>query len=241
MYSWKTLRTFAAVLLLLPIVHLVFIVSRDTVAQMNSSPEAWADEVEAYTKADRIGALPKAPVILVGGRRIKLWQGLEDLLAPMTVLDRSLGNAITEDITYYYKRLIGYYQPNTVVLLPGDSEFHVRDNKSAEDMVQAIRELVELDMSHGVTQHFYVITPLKTPLHPSDDKKIDDISRQLKAWAAGIDHLEILDANALLTNRRGNAKPDYYRSDGVNLNEHGYVRLSMLLRAQMEQDHPDIY
>ena len=241
MYSWKTVRTVAAVLLLIPIVHLAYLVSRDTLATLNGTPEAWAAEVEAYTRADSLHPLPENPVVIVGGRRVALWRGLEDLLAPMPVLNRALGDATTNDITYYYQRLIGYYQPHTLVLLPGESEFHIRDSKSAEEFIRAVQELAELDQSHGITQHFYIFTPLKTPLHRSNDAKIDEISRQLKHWARTRDRVDILDANTLLASRNGSANPAYFRTDGVNLNESGYVRLSILLRTQMEQDNRDIY
>ena len=241
MYSWKTIRTVAAVLLLIPIVHLAYLVSRETLNTLNASPEAWASEIEAYTLSDRLQPLPEDPIVIVGGRRVTLWRDLEDLLAPMTVLNRGLGDATTNDIIYFYPRLIGYYRPHTVVLLPGESEFHIRESKSAEEMVRAIRQLVEMDLAHGVSRHFYVFSPLKTPLYQANNQKIDKTARQLKAWAAKLDKVDILDANVLLSNRSGAAKPGYFRSDGVNLNEHGYVRLSMMLRAQFEKDNPEIF
>ena len=53
MISWKTLRTFCLVLLLIPVIHLVYLVSRDTVATLDSSPDAWAAEIDAYARKDR--------------------------------------------------------------------------------------------------------------------------------------------------------------------------------------------
>jgi hypothetical protein len=149
---------------------------------------------------------------------------------------RGLGDAIVDDITYNYSRLVGFYRPDTVVLLPGNSEFHIRDNKSPEDLTTAIAELVELDGSYGITRRFYIFTPLKTPLYPQDNPKIDQTTRLLQAWAGTDKRVTILDANILLTRADGSAKPDFYRSDGVNLNEHGYLRLSLLLGTQIEAD-----
>ena len=93
MYSWKTTRTFCAILLLLPIVHLAYIASRDVLATMNPSPHAWDHELAHYAKVDRANPLPDKPLVVVGGRRVKLWHGLTDLLAPMPVLMRGLGDA----------------------------------------------------------------------------------------------------------------------------------------------------
>lgn len=236
--SWKLLRTICLVLLLIPVAHLIYMVSRDTVASMNSSPDAWASEVDAYTRGDRVSQLPKDPVVVVGGRRVKLWNGLEDLLAPQPVLMRGLGEATVDDLTHHYERLIGFYQPDTVVLLPGNSEFHIRANKDAETLVADIIELVDLDASLAQSRRFVIIAPLKTPLYPSSVPVINETLERLQDWAPQHEHVTVIDANVLLGKADGMPNPAYYRADGVNLNEHGYVRLSVLLQMALQESPP---
>ncbi len=74
MYSWKAIRIACSVLLLLPIVHLTWLMSRDTLETLNSSPDAWAREVAAYAAADAGTQLPASPMVVVGGQRVKLWR-----------------------------------------------------------------------------------------------------------------------------------------------------------------------
>jgi hypothetical protein len=236
MYSWKTIRTVCLVLLLLPVIHLVYLVSRDTLALLDASPEAWNHELEAYARADSKGPLPTDPIIVVGGRRVTLWQDLDGFLTPRPVLMRGLGDATVEDITHNYSRLIGYYRPDTLVLLPSNSEFHIRDNKSADDLVKAIQELFAVDEAHGITRRIYVFTPVKTPLHPGDDTTIDRATSLLQAWSATLEKVTILDTNAILANGDGRPKPDYFRSDGINLSDLGYLRLSLLLQTAVERE-----
>ncbi|MBT3411889.1 MAG: hypothetical protein HN430_14465, partial [Halieaceae bacterium] len=66
MISWKTLRTLCLVLLLIPVVHLVYLISRDTVATLNNSPDAWAAEIDAYARQARASQLPDKPIVVVG-------------------------------------------------------------------------------------------------------------------------------------------------------------------------------
>ncbi len=238
MYSWRVVRIACSILLVLPVIHLTFLLSRSTLDTLDSSPRAWSREINAYASADARSILPSNPVVVVGGHRVKLWSGLEDILAPREVLMRGLGNAIVEDITHHYSRLIGYYQPDTVVLLPGDSEFRIRDNKSAEEFLEACQELVEEDLAYGITRKFYIFVPLKTVRYPGLNDEIDKSARLLEAWARNIEQVEILNANRLLADRHGMPKPHYFRPNGTQLNEHGYVRLSVLLETQLEADTP---
>ena len=236
MYSWNTVRTLCAILLLLPLVHLIFLVSREMLDLLDSSPEVWSDEIAALDTIDHLDLLPEQPVVVVGGRLVKLWPGLEDLLAPRDVLVRGLGDATVNDIGHHYERLVGFYRPQFLVLLPGNSEFHIRDNKSPEELAGAIRDLAKLDLSHGYTERFYVFVPLKTVLHSGDYDKIDATHSLLAEWAGGNPHVTLLDANPLLADSRGEPSPNFFRSDGIHLNEHGFLRLSMLLREQLQRD-----
>lgn len=241
MYSWQNIRTVCALLLLVPVIHLAYLVSRETRSALDPSPEVWAEEVAAYTRIDQASQLPRDPIVVLGGRRVKLWQGLPDLLAPLPVLMRGIGEATMDDIAHYQSRLVSFYDPQAVVLLPGSSEFHIRDNKSAAELLAAIRNLRQLDMSYGVTRQYYVITPVKTPLHPGDYAKIDELNRLLRDWAQTQDKVTILNPNAYLSGSNRAPNPDFYRIDGVNLNEQGYLRLSILVRNQIEQDNPTLY
>jgi len=236
MYSWRAVRITCTLLLLLPIVHLAYLISRDTMATLDSSPGAREREVNNYAVADAGTRLPQDPVVVVGGRRVKLWRDLADLLAPRPVLMRGLGDAIVEDISFNYMRLVGFYRPDTVVLLPDNSEFHLRDNKSAPELAAAIRELVELDASFGITRRFYVFAPIKTILRPQDYRTIEEVTQLLRAWADTDQHVALLDPNPLLCDPDGKPRGVYFRSDGINLNEHGYLRLSVLLSTRLEAD-----
>ncbi|MDH4040287.1 MAG: hypothetical protein OEV88_06510 [Gammaproteobacteria bacterium] len=241
MYSWNTIRTVCAILLLIPIIHLAYLVSRETLATLDTSHEAWAGEIAEYAAADRAMKLPVEPIVVIGGRQVKLWQGLDHLLSPRPVLMRGLGQATVDDIIHYHSELIGYYRPAAVVLLPGPSEFHIRDNKSAQELVTAIRKLVELDESYRATRRYYLFTPVKTPLYPQDYATIDEATLLLERWAQQQPQVTILDANPLLTLGNGNPNPDFFRLDGTNLNEHGYLRISVLLQNALKRDETGAY
>ena len=152
MLSWNTTRTVCAVLLLIPLVHLVYLVSSDTLALLDPSPDAWVDEIRAYDRYDSVHQLPEDPILVVGGHRVKLWPGLEDLLAPRPVLMRGVGEVTVNDIRQNYERLIGYYQPESVVLLPSHSEFHIREFKSAQEMAAALSGAKSVDEALKASQ-----------------------------------------------------------------------------------------
>ncbi len=234
MYSWRTIRMVCLVLLLVPVVHVAYLISGDVVASLDPSPDAWQGDIDAYRRTDMASSLPRNPIVVVGGLRVRLWPDLEDLLAPRPVLMRGLGDATVEDIAYFHGQLIGYYRPAAVVFLPGNSEFHIRDSKSAEELVAATQELVKIDIAQGTRAHYFLLTPIKTPLYPDDHAKIDRVHADLSRWAADRTQVTLVDSNKFLLRADGEPNPAFFRPDGVNLNEHGYLRLSTLVLSHIE-------
>lgn len=236
MYSWKRIRVICAILLLLPIVHLVYLVSRSTMEVLDVSPEVWRDEVDAYRAADNQSTLPDDPIVVVGGKRVTLWEDLPQTLSPRPVLMRGIGDAVIEDIDYHYDALVSRYRPDTVVLLPSASEFFLRDNKSPMGFLEAVQSLVDKDRELSPSRRFYIFTPIKVPLRPENHRTIQQTGTLLRAWARAQDGVIVLDTNRLLADANGEPRPQFFRPDGSNLNEHGYLRLSVLLMSQIEMD-----
>ncbi|MEZ5567011.1 MAG: hypothetical protein R3E54_01435 [Halioglobus sp.] len=198
------------------------------------SPQAWQAELDTYIAQDASAQLPEHPVVVIGGLRVTLWKGLEQALAPTPVLMRGLGDAIIEDLSHYYPRLVAFYRPSSVVLLPGNSEFLIRDNKSATDLADALSALLRIDAAQGFNQRFVIVSPLKTPGPGAHNATIDEAMPLLEHIASREARVTLLDANALLAGSDGEPDPGLFRGDGIHLNERGYLRLTLQLRHHLQ-------
>lgn len=234
MIPWNTLRTVAAVLILLPLVHLALLLSRDTLALLSHTPEVWANEVAAYADADNRSALPEAPVVVVGGRWVRHWTQLPDFLAPRPVLMRGLGQATVDDLRFHHDRLIAHYQPSAVVILPGMSDFHLRDSKSPEELADAVLLLVREIHAAVPEATVHVIPPLHSPLYASHQATLHAARELLEQALAPLPRAQVLDTGSWLQEASGDADPRYYHSDGITLNELGYLRLCVLVESALD-------
>ncbi len=235
-YSWTAIRNFCLALLLIPIGHFGWLITQDTLQIMENSPTVWEPEIKAYARADQRAVLPSLPVLVVGGRQVTLWQGLPELLAPQPVLMRGLGTAVVEDITHYYDRLIGFYRPSTVVLLPGSSEFHLRDHKNATLLKEAIEDLEAKYARLREKGRFIVFVPVKSPFFPDDFGTIDEAAALLESWAWERPRATVLDPNPLLKGADGKPNGRYFRPDGIHLNSAGYARLGLMLQDTLRRN-----
>jgi hypothetical protein len=233
MYEWRQLRLLAAVLLLLPVFHIAYLVSDDLRSYLNPSPQVWAEDMAAYIDTDERMPLPQDPVLVVGGHRVRLWGDLQGVLAPRPVLLRPLGDARIEDLTYHYLRLIAHYRPRLLVVFPGYADLHLRDNKTPEELVSSLAELLRLDAEYRPLGWRFIVAPVHMPLHPGDRERIAAMGQGLKELARRSDRLKIIDPNPVLSGDAGRPNPRYYLGDGINLSAEGYARISDLLGREI--------
>jgi hypothetical protein len=236
MFAWKSLRAGVTLLLCLPLLHAGYLLSQEFSSYIDPSPEVWARELQTIISEDQVASLPESPLLVTGGLRVRLWESLPAALQPVPTLLRPLGDATLEDLSHHYDRLIGFYRPQALIIVPSYADLHLRSEKNAEEFLDALRALLEIDREYGITEHRYVLVPFKTLLHPEDDARIDAIARKLSQLARKTEQLTVINPNLLLLDDAGRPDPDFYRGDGVNLNDAGYARLTLLLRSQLEKD-----
>lgn len=236
MYDWKSLKTLCIVLLCLPLVHGVWLAWSAYASLADPSPKTWEPQMQAIVDADEQLRLPSAPIVVTGGHSVRLWRGLPTAVPERPALLRPLGGATIEDLTHHYNRLIGYYRPSVLIVVPSYSELHLRDEKTPERLATALAALLQRNLAIAVTSQRYIIMPTKTLLHPHDDERIDAMAGAARTLARSLPLTTVLDPNPLLAGATGTPNPDYFRSDGINLNDEGYAVLSDMVRAQLILD-----
>jgi len=236
MYQWSTLRSFAGVVLCIPLLHLALLVSTGVRDYLDPSPEVWDDEMEALIASDLKAAIPQRPVVVIGGQRVRLWKELPARLAPQPTLMRPLGDATLDDLIYHFDRLVAFYRPRMLIVFPGYADLHIRDSKSPDEFRTRLEELLELDSGFGSTNWRYVIAPLQMPLHPADFERVSKMVAESRKLEKRLSHLTVIDPNPILADSEGRPNPAFFRGDGINLNPEGYARISLLLESAMDTE-----
>ena len=238
MYPWARLRRILVVVLLLPVAHFVIVVGADISDILNPAPTVWESEVSDIELRRDLAAAEGPSLVIIGGRKAKLWRGLDDSYFPMVVLNNGIGSATIDDVLYYFDRLVRPYQPRAVMMVPGPSDFIMRDNKSADDFMLMLKGLSNHVSGLDGKPHFYVVTLNKWPRFPAYWATVDTVNHLLEKWVDQQSGVTLIDARPLFEQDDGLPVRQMFRTDGINLNDWGYMRLSLLLGQQIDAGPP---
>ncbi|PIE39068.1 MAG: hypothetical protein CSA53_03430 [Gammaproteobacteria bacterium] len=235
----KLLNYLPIILLLVPLMHLAGKAVVDTHQLLKPSPEVWRDKLERIRRNDAPYATTQHSVVVAGGRQVVHWTGLEETLAPLPVVNRGVGSATVDDLTYLIEALLEDLKPRIVVLLPDRSNFHLRQNKRPIELLNDIQEFTQQVMTNDSIAHIYLYPPLNLPAQPQYYQRTKELTEKLISWANTQPHITVLRGNSLLARVNKQPNPRYFHSNGTQLNNQGYLILSFILRQQIKQDFPN--
>jgi len=185
-------------------------------------PERYRKDIEAFKDYDTKNAPPKNPALFVGSSTIMAWKTAESFPG-FNVLNRGFGGSVIGDVQYFYKDVIGKYQPSVVLFycdndvtggFSGDVAFDKTMkvyNRFRADFPKV--PFVFLSMKHAPNFAF---------ADPGEPKAIDRYNELARAQAKKDAGFKYFDIDARVLGAGGRVQADLYET-GEHLNDKGFA------------------
>jgi len=188
-------------------------------------PQRYEKDIEAFRNFDARNALPKNPALFVGSSTIVKWK-TADAFPGFSVINRGFGGNVIEDVLYYYKDVIGKYDPSAILFYcdndvtggdSGDSAF-----QKAMQVYARVRSdfpkvpFVFLSMKHAPNSAF---------ANPGEPAAIDRFNDLAKAQAKKDSSFKYFDMDAPVRDASGKVPGDLFL-DGEHFNDKGYALIN---------------
>jgi len=200
----------------------------------SADPEYFAADIAKFATTDRDHPPPSHPIVFVGSSSIRLWDTLQQDMAPLPVLNRGFGGARLSSVVYFVERVVIQYRPRAVVLYGGDNDIDA--GQSPEGVVRDFRRFVSHVQSAlpGVRIYYLSIKPNRRLW--SNWPKYELANAQISAICTSDPRLGYIDgATPLLASGRPPAR-ELYRFDQEHLSEKGYALWTRIIRPRLQRD-----
>jgi lysophospholipase L1-like esterase len=181
----------------------------------------WYEEDIKHLEALDAKLTYKPKTIFYGSSTIRLWKTLYDDFKDMQPLNQGFGGSTLAACVWFFDRLVGPYQPETLVLYAGDND--LGDGRNPEEVFIFFQQFVTNAHKHfGDMPCFFIsLKPSINRWHLVD--KFRYANQLIKAEIEKNDNnwhfINIFDH---LIDEHGVPKKEYYDTDGLHLSEKGY-------------------
>lgn len=200
---------------------ILFIQISLTTAFAQKKPNFW-DDVQVIKKYEQMFKPPMHPVLFVGSSSIRKWDDLSTIFAKYTPLNRGIGGAVINDITYYLNDIVFPYQPRQIVLYVGEND--LPDSASTPDSVlNRTVHLYQLIREKLPTVSIVYISIKPSPSRELFSEKAIASNALIKKFLSTEKNTSFVDIYPLMLTKEGKNRPELFVSDLLHMNALGYA------------------
>ena len=169
-------------------------------------------------------SIPEAPALIIGNQRVRYWERPPSSVRTQTSIRRSAPGLNPSLINQCFPRLVGFYQPSSVII-PVDTAHAVSIDQS--DLITSLQGIIDQRAEYSLDFDLWVVAPITTPRYELTDKGLlEEVRAAGIAWADDKFKVRWLDLQYNFDDETGAADPKLVWPDGNTLNQAGYKRLT---------------
>ena len=191
-----------------------------------NDPRIWSRSIKKFAVEDKSNPPAGNAVLFVGSSSIRFWQTLKQDMSPFPVINRGFGGSMIHQIIHYAGRIVLPYKPKAIFFYAGENDItgilFTKKHGAGQirDSYQHFCSLVHTEFP-GTPIYFISIKPPKARIRHWEEMRR---ANQLIADYCDTDkRLHYVDIVPAMLDKEGKARRDFFRADGIHMNEAGYA------------------
>jgi lysophospholipase L1-like esterase len=200
-------------LILLTIIQHTFVSAQD-------KPKFWND-VQVIKKYDQMFTPPANPILFIGSSSIRKWNDLERTFADYVVMNRGIGGAVTDDVTYYVNDIVFPYHPRQIVIYVGEND--APDEKTtADSILNRTKRLIAVLRTQLPDVPLVYLAMKPSPSRVKYQEKVKAANELIRAYLNTQKNTTFIDIYTLMLTPEGKLRPELFVGDMLHMNKDGY-------------------
>lgn len=194
----------------------------------------FAEQVEAYEKADRTSPPPAAGILFIGSSIFRLWENLGSQMAPLPVFNRAFGGSRTHEVLAYMDRIVLPYRPRVIVYYCGSNDINA--NVTPVQIAANFRTFVERVRTSVPETRILFVSINKAPQKRDRWTDVDEANRLIRAYTTQVPGLRYVDVNPALFDAAGEPRMELYLPDLLHFRAPAYGEFTRIIKPVLTEE-----
>lgn len=195
----------------------LFFVTQVSIGQ--TLPNYWND-VQTIKSYDKMFQQPPNPILFVGSSSIRKWEHLQQAFGSYNVMNRGIGGAVINDITFYLKDLVFKYKPRQIVIYVGENDVVAKDETADTILNRTIRLYKKIRAEMPAVPMVY-ISLKPSPSRDMFVEKAKESNRLIRKFLSQEKNTVFVDVFSPML-KDGKSRPELFVGDMLHMNQKGY-------------------
>lgn len=181
----------------------------------------YAADVATIKKYDKLYTPLENPIVFVGSSSIRKWNSLQVAFGDYNVINRGIGGAVIDDITYYLDDLVFSYKPRQIVLYVGENNLP-HENETADTVLNKTIKLFKAIREKMPEVPIVYIGMKPSPSRDKFQQKCIDANRLISQFIKTQKNAVFVDVFTPMM-KDGKSRPELFVGDLLHMKPEGYA------------------
>jgi hypothetical protein len=183
--------------------------------QAAGDPAFFEREIAAFEAADAAAPPRSGGIVFAGSSSIRLWDTLEEDVAPLPVIQRGFGGAHMEHVVHTTRRIVTRYAPRAVVVFVGGND--ITSGKTSARVASDFRAFLDLVHAELPEADVWLLSMKPSKLRWGGWGGMKQADALLRRYADADPRIRFVETDRALLGPDG-TPDDVYIFDGLHLN-----------------------
>jgi len=199
----------------------LFLVQFIITASIAQTKARFWDDVQTIKKYDEMYKPPVHPILFVGSSSIRKWDNLAQAFPKYKVLNRGIGGAIINDITFYLNDIVFPYEPKQIVLYVGENDLP-DENVTPDTVLNRTINLYKAIRAKLLTVPIAYVSIKPSPSRSKFMEKAVASNLLIQKFLANENNTSFINIYPLMLSKDGEMRPELFVDDRLHMNTTGY-------------------
>ncbi|MFN7930064.1 MAG: GDSL-type esterase/lipase family protein [Blastocatellia bacterium] len=199
-------------------------------AAQQSAPQKirFANEIEAFLKADQVKPPPQNAILFVGSSIFRRWEKLTAQMAPLPVFNRAFGGSRSEEVLYYMDKIVLPYKPKIIAYYCGSNDINAKI--TPQQIADNFKQFVARVHKELPNTKIFFVSINRAPEKMDKWAQVDEANKLVQAFCATNNRLGYIDVNPALFDKEGKPRMELYLPDNLHFQEPAYVEFTAIIK-----------
>lgn len=197
----------------------------------------WNDDVEKLAADNTRDSNPEA-ILFIGSSTIRLWNSLEQDVAPYRTIKRGYGGAKFCDLAIHSPQLVAGLKYRAAVVFVANDITGEKSDKEPEEIRRLASITIDTLKANNPHASVVILSITATPSRFAHWKRIQAANRALSTLADEKKGVHFIETESHYLNEEGKPMDKYFVEDRLHQTPEGYRLLGSLVKAKLDQLFP---
>ena len=196
---------------------------------------AWESDIQKFEELDRTNTYPGDAILFTGSSSIRMWNSIEEDMAPYPVIQRGFGGSKLSDFVVYTERIVYPHKSSAIVIFIANDIHGGETDKSPREVLRLFRYVTNI-----IRKEFHETPVIWIANTPTTSRwavwpQIRQANKLIKDYCDKNDGLHYISTEGHFLNEEGNPRDELFLSDLLHLNEDGYRIWAGIIKPELDR------